>query len=81
MAVISDDTKDNEITLKIDNGDYIEFKKVMQKWKFKDHQSLMRFAISLLVLNENKYFPMKVDNQERDIVPAPHLIKEEYNEK
>lgn len=66
----------NKLMLELDNGDYTEFKKVMDKWKFKDHQSLMRFAISILVLNENSYFSIRVDNEERNIVPISSLLKE-----
>ena len=76
MAVQSK-KEDNKLILELDNGDLREFDKVMDKWKFKDHQSLMRFAISLLVLNENKSFPVKIDNQSTEIVPAPHLIVKE----
>lgn len=75
MSVKSSVNKD-QLTLILDNGDYIEFMKTLEKWNFKDHQSLLRFAISLLVLNENNYFPLKVDGISRDIVPASHLIKD-----
>jgi hypothetical protein len=68
--------ENDKLILELDNGDLREFDKVMEKWSFKDHQSLVRFALSLLVLNENKSFPIKVDNQDRDIIPAPHLLKE-----
>lgn len=70
----------DKLVLTLDNGDYAEFKKVMDKWDFKDHQSLMRFALTLLTLNENNYFPIKLDNQPRDITPAPHLLKAKNNE-
>ncbi len=73
MAVTSKDGE-NKLNLEIDNGDYKEFMNAMKKWDFKDHQSLMRFAISLLVLNENKFFPIKVKNEERYIVPAADLL-------
>lgn len=76
MSVYSK-TEGDKLILELDNGDRTEFEKVMAKWSFRDHQSLMRFAVSLLVLNENKHFPIKVDNHERDIVPAVHLIKEQ----
>ncbi len=65
-----------KLILELDNGDCREFEKVMEKWSFKDHQSLMRFAISLLVLNENRHFPVKVDDKNRDVIPASHLLKD-----
>ena len=68
--------ENDKLILELDNGDLREFDKVMEKWSFKDHQSLVRFAISLLVLNENKSFSVKIDNQSQDIIPAAHLIKE-----
>lgn len=75
MSVKSFVNKDH-LTLILDNGDYTEFIKALEKWNFKDHQSLLRFAISLLALNENNYFPLKVDGIARDVVPASHLIKD-----
>ena len=78
MAVISSE-KDNRLTLEIDNGDYQEFIKVMKKWSFKDHQSLMRFAVSLLVLNENNFFAVKIKDEDRFIVPAEDLLEKGIN--
>jgi hypothetical protein len=75
MSVESTRDKD-QLTLKLNNGDLREFDRVMEKWHFKDHQSLMRFAISLLVLNENNFFSVKIDNQHRDVIPTSDLIKE-----
>lgn len=57
MSVKSFVNKDH-LTLILDNGDYTEFIKALEKWNFKDHQSLLRFAISLLALNENDHFPL-----------------------
>lgn len=69
----------DQLTLILDSGDYREFMKAFEKWNFKDHQSLLRFAITLLALNENNYFPLKVDGILRDIVPANHLIGNKDN--
>ena len=74
MAVISNE-EENIIKLEINNGDYKEFKNAMKKWSFRDNQSLIRFAISLLVLNENKFFPIKVRDEDRYIVPAADLLE------
>jgi len=74
MSVQSKKEKD-KLIIELDNGELREFEKVMDKWHFRDYQSLMRFAISLLVLNENKSFPIRIDNESTDIMPAAHLIK------
>ncbi len=78
MSVKSMEGKDR-LTLILDNGDFIEFMKALEKWNFKDHQCLLRFAISLLALNENNYFPLLIDGIYRDIVPGTHLNKDKDN--
>jgi len=74
MAVKS--KKVNEkLELEIDNGDLTKLDEAMTKWAFKDYESLLRFSISLLILNEDKSFSIKMDGTQSDVVPAPDSIK------
>ncbi len=70
----------DKIILELDNGDCREFLNAISKWNFKDEESLIRFALSLLMLTENKYFQIKVDRVEKPIKPAPHLLRDVSDE-
>ena len=69
--------EENKLILEIDNGEFSKIKEVLEKWSFKDYQCLLRFMISLLVVNESKSFRITVKGSPEDIVPAPELIKGE----
>lgn len=70
-------TGNEELTLKLDNGDYEKFKEVLDKWKFKDSQSFLRFAISVMLLTERNVLYIDKDGFPEGKVPAEHLIKKE----
>ena len=53
----------------------VKLNEVLEKWSFKDYQSLLRFSISLLLLNEEKYITIKLDGEKKDLVPSKDLIK------
>ncbi len=64
------------LTLEIDNGDLTKLESVMEKWSFKDYQSLFRFAISVLILTDDKSISIKMNGVEKNITPAKDLTKE-----
>ncbi|HDV5783367.1 TPA: hypothetical protein RJD83_000279 [Legionella pneumophila] len=74
MAVKSQE-KEDKLILEIDNGDLSKLNDVMEKWGFKDYQSFMRFAVSILLLNEEKSVGIKLDGLKQDIAPASDLLK------
>jgi hypothetical protein len=65
-----------KLILEIDNGDLTKLEDVIKKWSFKDYQSFFRFAISLLILNEEKSVSIKVDGTQQTFAPASDLLKE-----
>ncbi len=65
-----------KLLLEVDNGDFTKLEEVMKKWAFKDYQSFLRFAISLLILNEEKSVSIKVDGKQQTFAPASDLLKE-----
>ena len=46
--------KDDLMILEFTNGDIEKFDKVMKKYNFVDAQALIRFAVSILLVNEAK---------------------------
>jgi hypothetical protein len=74
MAITSKN-EENKLILDIDNGDLVKLNEVLEKWSFKDYQSLLRFSISLLLLNEENYITIKLDGEKKDLIPSKDLIK------
>jgi hypothetical protein len=66
----------NKLILELDNGDLSKFDEALKKWSFKDEQSMLRFLVSLLLLNENKFFSIKKYGTQTDVVPIPDLLKD-----
>ena len=54
--------------------DYKKFKEAMTSWKFKDDQSLLRFAVSILVLSEDKIISTKMEGKQTEVKPAAELL-------
>jgi len=55
VRVLSQDDqpgKDTELHLILDNGDYEVFQIIKDKWGFKDEESLVRFALAVLIKAE-----------------------------
>jgi hypothetical protein len=75
MAVKSSKSGD-KLILELDNGDVIKLEDVMKKWAFKDHQSLIRFVVSMLILNENNSFSLRIDGRQQEIVPSADFLKD-----
>ena len=74
MAVKS--TKNGEkLILELDNGDVVKLEEVMNKWGFKDHQSLIRFVVSMLILNEDNSFSLRIDGRQQNVIPSADFLK------
>jgi hypothetical protein len=65
-----------KLILEIDNGDLTKLDDALQKWNFKDYQSLLRFSVSMLILNEDRSFSIKRNGEQKSVVPASDLLKE-----
>jgi hypothetical protein len=74
MAIRDTIEEDNKLHLIIDNGDVDKLDQVLNKWSFKDYQSLMRFSVSILLLAEDKSISIKMNGMQTKIQPAPDLL-------
>lgn len=75
MAVkIIENSDPSKIILEIDNGDKEKLEQALEKWNFKDHQSLLRFAVSVLLLTEDHTLWINKDGNHKEIQPSDDLI-------
>jgi len=63
-----------KLILEIDNGDLEKLNQCMANWKFKDHQSFLRFAMSQLIVTEDKSLWIKSGGKMQQIAPAAEYL-------
>ena len=68
--------KDGKLILEIDNGDLEKLKQCMSEWSFRDNQSLIRFAISIMLVTEGKNLWIKQKGRIQQIVPSDEFLRE-----
>lgn len=66
-----------EIQLKINNGDLVALKTIQEKWKFKDIESILRFAIAVLVQAEKSRVLIDQKGQPTALSPSDNLLQGE----
>lgn len=58
-----------------DNGDLSAVEQIMAEWKFKDEESLLRFALAVLVKAKNNSITIKNDaGADQTLKPASDLL-------
>jgi hypothetical protein len=68
----SDGTK---LTLELDNGDKNALQQILERWNFKDEQSLLRFAMSAMITtSENAITITKKDGELQKIAPVDEFL-------
>lgn len=78
MAIKSK-TEGGKLILEVDNGDLEKLNQCMSSWKFKDHQSMLRFAMSLFLVSEDKNLWIKSEGKIQQIVPAKDYLIDSGN--
>lgn len=72
---VKSETVGDILRLELDNGDRDKLEKAMDKWGFKDHQSLLRFSVSMLLENQGSSFFIKEKDQPVEVAPSKDLLK------
>ena len=76
MISVEKDSAD-EMVLKFTNGDIEKFKEVIALYNFVDAQALIRFALSIMLITEEKTIKIKKDGMIINVEPADHSVKKE----
>ncbi len=74
MAVQSFE-QDEKITLVLNNADREKFKEVMTKYNFLDEQSLLRFAISIMLETKGTDLGILKEDGMYKVTPADSYLK------
>lgn len=76
MAIRDNIEEGEKLHLIIDNGDLDKLDQALNKWSFKDYQSLIRFSVSLLLITEDKSISIKMKGLQKEVQPVADLIRE-----
>jgi hypothetical protein len=75
--MINKSEKNGNIILEFSNGDIDKFNEAMQRYNFKNAQSFIRFATSILLAAQYKSIKIKKNNDFIEVEPADDLINKE----
>lgn len=64
----------DEMMLKINNGDLVALKEIQQKWRFKNIESILRFAIAVLVQAEKQRVFIDTQGKPTALEPTETLL-------
>ncbi len=74
MSIRRLDAEVGKMTLEFDNGDKEKFEQLMQNWRFKDEQSLIRFAMSVMLLTIDQTVTITTDDGDQKVKPANDFL-------
>jgi phosphopantothenate synthetase len=75
MAVTTQRRDKDKLLLEFDNGDLEKFDQVLKEWNFKDEQSLLRFAVSIMLTTEKQIIYVNKNEAPAAVVPSAMLLK------
>lgn len=67
--------EEDKLILALTGGDREKLDAAKNKHGFKNYQCLLRYCVSILLLNENKHVTIKYDGFLEDVIPANHLLE------
>lgn len=75
MTITIHKDNDHALQLTIDGIQLEKFKDSLNRWSFKDPQSLLSFMIALVSLNEDPFFKIRINNVYKNMAPPPWNVK------
>ena len=67
------DGKDS-IVINVDNGDLKALDDIEKKWNFKDKESLLKFAMAVMLKADNSIVKISIGGEEIEVSPKPDLL-------
>lgn len=76
LKIIKEETDSGTLTIQLDNGDYKVLNEIVQKWRFKDRENALRFALAILSDTENGTLARKrEDGVHSLLVPTDEILE------
>lgn len=82
MAITKIEEKENELIIKLDNGDFIVLEEIKKSWKFLDKERALRFAIAILkkAIAGGKKIYVEENGEKVALKPSNDLLEQEEKE-
>jgi hypothetical protein len=80
MAIVKTTDTDQELLLKVTNGDLAALKELQKKWKFKKIEDIIRFALAVMVKSDDVALTINQDGKSSTLSPANELLEPEKQE-
>ena len=77
IVTIDDLSTEEKITLEINNGDFEALKNILKKYRFRDYESLIRFAFVALLRSEDNIIQVTENGQKIGLRPNEALLNKE----
>lgn len=76
LKIIKEEADSGTLTIQLDNGDYKVLNEIVQKWRFKDRENALRFALAILSDTENGTLARKrEDGAHSLLVPTDEILE------
>ena len=72
IKIVSD--TDEALNIEINNGDLKALKEIVSKWRFKDKDSALRFAVAILSITDNGKLYQEKDGSKVPLEPVETLL-------
>ncbi len=68
-----------KVKLTIDNGDLQALNQIIEKYRFKDEESALRFAFFALLTSENNIISVEENGKKVNLIPSEKLLRPKDN--
>lgn len=77
LKIISEEQDQGILTVQLDNGDYRVLNQIVNKWKFKDRENALRFALAILDDTDNGTLSRKLgEGLHNLLVPTDEILED-----
>ncbi len=77
LKIIKEEEDNGILTIQLDNGDYKVLNEIVAKWRFKDRENALRFALAILSDTENGTLARKrEDGAHSLLVPMDSILED-----
>ena len=80
MAIVKTTDTDQELILKVSNGDLAALKKIKSSWRFKNLEDIIRFALAVMVKSDDHAVSVKQSGEPTTLSPADELLEPQKTE-
>jgi len=75
MAIVKTIDTVDELALKISNGDLSVLKQIKERWRFRNIEDIIRFALAVMIKADNHTLTILDNGKASNLSPADNLLE------